>query len=121
MTGWVGRSRADFNDQVLIEHPLQVSLQAAAVDGRAGRLEILDGSRYAHHADPAETGLFDRITPAVCSTTIKTERRRFNMRVVHVPGTVSVGGGVGDTVRKGRPLYSTVKPCSCLRVFLHSV
>ena len=43
MAGGVGRSRADFNDQVFIEHPLQVPLQAAAVDGRAERLEILNG------------------------------------------------------------------------------
>jgi hypothetical protein len=43
MAGGVGRSRSDFNDQVLVQHPLQVPLQAAAVDGRAECIEILDG------------------------------------------------------------------------------
>jgi hypothetical protein len=37
------RSCANFHDQFLVEHPLQVPLQAAAVDGRAEPLEILDG------------------------------------------------------------------------------
>ena len=43
MAGGVGRPRADFNEQVFIEHPLLVPLQAAAVVGRAQRLEILNG------------------------------------------------------------------------------
>ncbi len=42
MAGRVGRSRANFNDHILVKHPLQIPLQAAAVDGRAERFEILD-------------------------------------------------------------------------------
>ena len=43
MAGGIGRARADFGDQVLVQHPLEVPLQASAVDARAEGLEILDG------------------------------------------------------------------------------
>ena len=43
MAGGIRRSCANFHDQFLVEHPLQVPLQAAAVDGRAEGFKILDG------------------------------------------------------------------------------
>jgi hypothetical protein len=43
MAGGIRRSCANFHDQFLVEHLPQVPLQTAAVDGRAERLEILDG------------------------------------------------------------------------------
>lgn len=43
MAGRVGRSRANFNEQILVQHPFQVPLQAATIDGRAERLEIPNG------------------------------------------------------------------------------
>ena len=43
MAGGIRRSCANFHDQFLVEYPFQVPLQTAAVDGRAERLEILDG------------------------------------------------------------------------------
>lgn len=43
MAGGIRRSCANFHDQFFVEHPLQAPMQTAAVDGRAERLEILDG------------------------------------------------------------------------------
>ena len=35
MAGGISRSCTNFHDQILVEHPLQIPLQAAAVDCRA--------------------------------------------------------------------------------------
>ena len=43
MAGRVGRSRGNFNEQILVQQPFQVPLQIASVDGRTESLEIPNG------------------------------------------------------------------------------
>jgi hypothetical protein len=43
MPGGGGRCSTDFEDQVIVEHPLQSPLQGSAADNQTDRLKTLDG------------------------------------------------------------------------------